>query len=615
MSECFVVSWPLKKEEFITKVSLWPSKNKITTSQPHPLWFLWGSLKNYPADLGKSLVAILGTAAAILGVGMGIRFLIDQEMSLAPENYSLMPGLGILFCLAFFLAVMAYLRTSTTAWLAEKITTNLREKLFTHMVHLKFEALEQEKLGDLLTRLTSDCDQIRVFLSGSAAVGLRTLLQLLGGGTFLVVSSPTLSLTVALLIAVVLVPLVIFGKKIKGLTYQVQTLEGDALSFAEERLNALSTLKSFTIESSILTKFSTLMATKLSQVKIRTHYRSLFIALIIFLGLSAVLVLVGLGFHEVRTGSLSPGNLSAFIFYAVLVAGSLNNLADVLGDFNNLLGATTRLMEILEKPVEFIKSQENKLPSISFQDLQFEAVSFSYPARPEAPVLQDLSFSITAGQKIALVGRSGVGKSTLFKLLLRFYDPQRGGILLNGRSLEDYPLTHLRSFFAVVPQDPVIFNASLWDNVTLGVADISSEEVLKVLKATHIEGFAKTWSEGYQTIVGEKGVRLSGGQKQRLALARALLKKAPFFLLDEATNALDSESEERLHATLQESLQGKTALIIAHRLSTIKEADKIIVLSEGGIEAQGTHDWLLSHSPLYQTLARQQFLRPGDQND
>ncbi len=581
---------------------------------PSPLLFLWNNLKKYPGDIAKALLAVILTSAAILAVGYGLRTLVDKGFS--AENSELL-NMSALFLigLAFILAFSAYLRTSTTAWLGEKMINDLRQKVFSHTMSLTIETFERNRLGDLLSRLNTDCDQIRTFISGSAAVALRTLLQLIGGTTLLIISSPQLTLYVFAIIPFVIIPISLFGKKVKALTHEAQALDGEALSFAEEHINALTMIKSFTAESYADAVFDTLQRKKLSLVKRRTHYRSLLISLVIALIFSAIAGILWVGAHEVISDRLTAGQLSSFVFYAVVVAGSMNSFAEIISNFNLTLGATTRITELLDKPTETpsLQREDSASNTLSwhprdFHSLDFKNISFTYPARPDAEVLNDISFTFHKGQKIALVGPSGVGKSTLFKLLLGFYHPTQGEILLNNKPLKDYELESVRNLFTLVPQDTVIFNTSIINNIALGNPRATREDILKAAQQAHIDEFATKFPQGYETELGEKGVRLSGGQKQRVALARAILKDAPIFLLDEATNALDSQSEQRIQEALRTILKDKSALIIAHRLSTVKEADQIVVLNEKTVDAVGTHAQLMKSSALYKTLAKQQFL-------
>jgi ATP-binding cassette subfamily B protein len=578
------------------------------TSTPSPLRFLLGYVVKYPKSLAKAVGAVVVTASSILAVGYGIRTLVDRGFT--AESTSLLNFSAlILVALALLLAGAAYVRTSTTALLAERIITDIRRQLFSHTLDLQIPYFENAKLGDMLSHFNSDCEHIRIFLSGSAAVAIRTLLQLLGGTILLVHASPKMTLIVFAMIPFVLIPIVLFGRQVKNLTHTVQTLDGQALSVAEERLNAITTLKAYTAERHACTLFDTLLDSKLQVVKRRTHFRSLLISLVIGLVFSSIAIILWVGAREVIQGHLTPGQLSAFVFYAILVAGSLNSFAEIVGEHSMAMGATRRLLTLLAQPVE---ENSSLTPLATFETLTFQDLKFAYPSRPTLNIFEKLSFEVHAGQKIAIVGPSGVGKSTIFKLLLRYYTPTGGRLILNGSDVSSYSLASTRSLFALVPQDPVIFNASVLENIALGGLDKSEDAIIQAAKAAYVDEFVAKFPEGYHTLLGEKGIRLSGGQKQRIALARAILKDAPIYLLDEATNALDSESEARIHATLSTVLKNKTALIIAHRLSTVKEADRILVLSEGKIEGIGTHASLMKKSALYRTLAQHQFLDNAD---
>jgi ABC-type multidrug transport system, ATPase and permease components len=570
------------------------------------LKLLWQLVVPYPRDLIKSLGAVLLTASTVLGMGFGIRTLVDQGFS--QEDLQLLSFSAIgLIVLSLVLAVSAYIRTSTTAWLAERVVNDLRQRVFAHIINLRIEVYEHTRLGDLISRLAADADQVRSFISGSAGIAIRVILQIIGGTTLLILSSPKLTTIVFCVIPFVLIPIIAFGRKVKALTNHVQAIEGQALSFAEERLGSLELVKSYLCEQQSIVHFTEQLKKKMYAVARRTHYRSLLISLVIGLVFSSIALILWVGARDVMDGWLTAGQLSSFVFYAIIVAGSFNNLAEIISEFNTTSGALSRITEIFGFATESLEAG-NALGS-SFTTLQFKQVHFTYPSRAENTIFHNLSFQVTRGQKIAIVGPSGVGKSTIFKLLLRFYRPNSGQICINGHDIADLALQDLRQLFALVPQETVIYNTSIYDNIAFGAAQTPLKaDVYKAGQLAKVNEFTKKFKTGYQTLVGEKGIRLSGGQRQRIALARAILSDAPIFLLDEATNALDSESERIIQAALKQILQQKTALIIAHRLSTVLEADQIIVLNSGGIEAMGTHQELLKRSTLYQDLAKQQFI-------
>ena len=570
------------------------------------LKLLWQLVVPYPKDLIKSLAAVLLTASTVLGMGFGIRTLVDRGFS--QENLQLLSLSAIaLIVLSLTLAVSAYIRTSTTAWLAERVVNDLRQRVFAHIINLRIEVYEHTRLGDLISRLTADADQVRAFISGSAGIAIRVILQIIGGTTLLILSSPKLTSIVFCVIPFVLIPIIAFGRKVKNLTNHVQHIEGQALSFAEERLGSLELVKSYRCEKQSVAYFTEQLKRKMHAVARRTHYRSLLISLVIGLVFSSIALILWVGARDVMDHVLTAGQLSSFVFYAIIVAGSFNNLAEIIGEFNTTSGALSRITEILDYATETPGIESSQAPS--FKSLEFKQVHFTYPSRAESIIFHDLSFKVNEGQKIAIVGPSGVGKSTIFKLLLRFYRPKSGQICINDRDIAEVGLHDLRRLFALVPQETVIYNTSIYDNIAFGANQSPLKaDVYKAGQLAKVNEFTKKFKTGYQTLVGERGVRLSGGQRQRIALARAILSDAPIFLLDEATNALDSESERIIQAALKQILQQKTALIIAHRLSTVLEADQIIVLNQGGIEAMGTHQELLKKSKLYQELAKQQFI-------
>jgi len=477
------------------------------------------------------------------------------------------------------------------------------------LLYLPQSYYEEARLGDILSRFQSDTAQIRTFIGSSAAVTIRSVLQLLAGSALLIVSSPKLTLLVFSLIPLVMIPILVLGYKVQKLTAQSQNLDGQAAAVVEESLSAISTVKSFVNETYNETTFENIMLQQLAVTKKRTRYRALLVSSIIGLVFIAVAVILWFGMQQLQSKTLTAGQLSSFIFYAILVVGSINSLADVLGESATAMGATNRLIDLFNIPAEEgIRDVSPREAKSRVQRIEFNQVSFSYPQHQEKQTITQLSFIVPPYKRVALVGPSGAGKSTILKLLLRFYTPQDGQIFLDNIPSKDFNLPHLRSQFSLVPQDPMIFHASLFDNIRYGKPLASKDEIFTAAHAAFVDEFAAQLPEGYQTLVGEKGARLSGGQKQRIALARAILKDAPIFLLDEATNALDSYSEQIVQQTLGKVLKNKTALMIAHRLSTVQEADLILVLDHGVLIAQGQHADLLKTCKLYKTLAETQLL-------
>lgn len=570
--------------------------------------FLWQYLSPHHFDLIKIIAAVVVTATTILSAGVVLRHYIDHGLLPSQESF-LDTSLATLILFSLIISLSAYVRTSNTAWLAEVISSKIKKDLFQHLIHLPQRFFESARLGDLLARFENDTKQIYHFISASAAVTIRSCLQLLGGSILLIISSPQLTLLVFALIPLVVIPILLLGKKVQKLTKEAQTLDSQNAALVEENLSAITTVKAFNNEDFARENLAQITQKKLAVIKIRTRNRSLLIASIIALVFTAISIIVWVGLQQVQAGILSAGQLSAFIFYAILVAGSLNNLTDVLAESLTALSSVQRLIEVFATPVEATSIKHpTTLPLQSCVHIDFQNISFRYPYRDEGAALHQLSFVVEENKKVAIVGPSGAGKSTIFKLLLKFYDPQEGKILINNIPLTKLTLPELRSVFSLVPQDPVMFNASLFDNIRFGHPSASKAEVLAAAEIAYINEFVKQLPQRYDSLIGEKGVRLSGGQKQRVALARAILKNAPIFLLDEATNALDSQSELIVQQALTQTLKNKTTISIAHRLATVQQADLILVLDQGQLIAQGRHTDLLNTCALYKSLAETQLL-------
>lgn len=575
-----------------------------TKFSPKPFVFLWHYLKLYPRDIMLSAVGVVISALAILSLGFEFRELIDLQTTL---NTSPWPIMGLLF-ISVVLAGSAFMRTYITARLADKVVGQMKEDLFDHSLRFTQQVYESNRLGDFLARLSTDLENLRNFLSGSTAVALRSVIQFLGGSILLLSVSPRMTAYVFMIIPLVIIPIFFLGKKVRLLTKATQDQEGLVQGLIEEHLSSMVMVKAFNAQKSALDKLHVQNAIRGRNARERSRYRSIMISLIIGLIFSAMTMVLWLGLKHVHSGTLSPGQLISFLFYAVLVAGSMNSLAEVISEGATALGSMNRVMDIYTFPKETEQAHDpvpvdpDRPLSIEFSD-----VNFTYPGH-HTQALYHANFDIPAGKVVALVGPSGAGKSTIFKLLLRFFNPNNGIISIDGKPITHFTLEQLRSLFALVPQDPTMFHGSLLDNLQFGNPLSDEDDVMRAAQAAYVDEFAAKLPEGYDTIIGEKGVRLSGGQKQRVALARALLKDAPIFLLDEATNSLDSVSEDLVQKALHNRLAHKTALIIAHRLSTVQNAHKILVIDNGQVVAEGTHSELLGKNKLYRDLAEKQFL-------
>lgn len=514
----------------------------------------------------------------------------------------------VLFGLASFWAVMVAARYYTVSWVGERVTADLRSAVYGRVMTQSPQFFETLQTGEVLSRLTGDTTLIQTVVGSSASMGLRSLFQFIGGMIMLAVTSFYLfSLNLGLMLLLIF-PIILIGRSVKKLSRESQDRIADSSAMAGEILNAMPTVQSYTQEQREIARFRNSTEISFSTAIKRIRVRAALTAIIITAIMGSIIFVLWMGARQVSQGSMSGGELASFILYAAMVAGSVSTMAEVWGDIMRAAGATERLLELLrsepaiaepEQPVEFIKQTQ--------AGIEFNNVSFFYPARPQIAALDGISLNITNGETIALVGPSGAGKTTLFQLLLRFYDVSNGSISINNQDIRSLSLEHLRSMIAVVPQDPVIFSANAMENIRYGRPYATDAEVMIAAKAALVDEFIERLPEGYETFLGERGTRLSGGQKQRIAIARAILKDAPILLLDEATSALDAESEILVQQGLNTAMQDRTTLVIAHRLATVQNADRIIVLEHGKIIEIGTPAELRHQGGLYNKLANLQF--------
>ena len=585
-------------------------KSSLTVLSPYIRQFLWP----YKKDIFQALIFLMIAACAVLSIGFGLRYLVDEGFS-GHNPHLLKVGFIFFLVTSAVLALAAYFRVSTTSWLAERVINDLRKTLFAHLLTLDQSYYDQARTGDLISRLNSDTTILLTMMTSSLATTVRSIIQLAGAGVMLVVTSPKLTGFVLLVIPFVLSPIGALGRRVRTLTKKVQEAQGLLEATATDYLQALQTLKMFVKEQTALTRFGHFLEAKMSHVKKRIHLRAFLVGVVIFLAFSSVSLVMWLGGREVLSGQLSPGDLSAFLFFSLVAAGSFNSLSDLLGEIQTAAGALERLVEIIEtKPTLAEPKAPQPLEHPENLPLIFDHVSFAYPTQDKVLVLKEFYLSIKPGQTLAIVGPSGAGKTTLFHLLLRFYDPGSGKILLGETPLNNFSLVDRRSLFSVVSQEAVIFNSSLRENILFGAQEneegqpcVSEETLNNVVEKAALTSFIQGLPEGLETIVGERGLRLSGGQKQRLAIARAFLRKTPFLLLDEATNALDAQSEFHIQTALTQLMKNRTTLVIAHRLSTVQNADQIIVLDQGRLVEMGTHPTLLKQKGLYYKFAQHQF--------
>jgi ATP-binding cassette subfamily B protein len=589
------------------------SDTKLPPKKLTSLKDLWPFLRPYRLQAFFAFILLCLASGALLLVPLAFRDLIDFGFGSAKTNtlasqISLNSHFLILFGLAAFWALMVASRYYTVSWLGERVTVDLRSAVYGRVLTQSPQFFETLQTGEVLSRLTGDTTLIQTVVGSSASMGLRSLFQFIGGMIMLAITSFYLfSINIGLMVLLI-VPIMIIGRSVKKLSRESQDRIADSSAMAGEILNAMPTVQSYTQEQREIKRFTKSAELSFITALKRVRVRALLTAVIITAVMGTIIFVLWLGARQVSQGAMTGGELASFVLYAAMVAGSVSTMAEVWGDIMRAAGATERLLDLLSAtPAIEESTSPQPLVSNSIAAIEFKHVQFHYPSRPLTPALDNISLDITAGETVALVGPSGAGKTTLFQLLLRFYDVKSGTISINGQDIRQISLHDLRSLIAIVPQDPVIFSANVMENIRYGRQDATDEEVIAAAHAAQVAQFISQLPEGYQTFLGERGTRLSGGQRQRIAIARAILKDAPLLLLDEATSALDAESEVLVQQGLNAAMEGRTTLIIAHRLATVQNADRIVVMELGKIVEIGNAEELRKQGGLYARLADLQF--------
>lgn len=571
------------------------------------LTFLWRFVAPYRARLVGAALALIVAAACFLVVGQGLKRVVDSGF-LQGDTQALNWALIGLFGVIVLMAAATYVRFYLVSWLGERVIADLRQDVFSKLLDQSPQFYEDARTGELISRLTADTALLEQVVGTSVSMAVRN--ALLGIGSLIMLALTSLKLTglVLLVVPVLIGPIVLFGRRVRKLSRASQDRVADLGSYVDETLHEIRTVQAYAHESQDRTLFGQRIEATFDTARKRIRVRATLIATVIVLVFSAIGIILWIGGHDVLAGRLSAGELSAFVFYAAMVAAAVGAISEVIGDLQRGAGAAERLLEILNAPPHIsAPAQPITLPSPGAGAIEFEHVTFFYPARPTSPALDNLTLKIQPGEKLALVGPSGAGKTTVFQLLLRFYDPQNGTIRLDGVDIRRADPQALRRSIAIVAQEPAIFAASVRDNVRYGRPEATEAQIEAACEAAFANEFIRRLPEQYETYLGERGVRLSGGQRQRLAIARAILADRPVLLLDEATSALDSESERMVQAALETLMRKRTSLVIAHRLATVKNVDRIAVLEHGKLVGIGTHEALLRSSTLYAHLSELQF--------
>ena len=585
---------------------------RAKSQTPKSLSGLLPFLSPYRGRIGLAMVFLVMAAMATLAFPLALRSLIDGGLVVEDKGQQIMSlreHFGALFGVAVALGVFSAARFYMVSWLGERVTADLRNAVYSHVLRQSPEFFETTQTGEVLSRLTADTTLVQTVVGSSLSMGLRNLVMGIGALGILVWTNPYVMFQVLGVLVLVVLPSLWFGRRVRKLSRASQDRIADSSSIAAEVLNAIPVVQSYSAEEREATRFEASTNRAFDTAVRRSKARSVLVAFIIITTSAALLWGLYQGTQAVMAGRITAGHLGQTVVYVIILASAFAILGEVYGDLLRAAGATERLMELLGTQSPIVSPLNPTLAPVPVAGsaIHFEAISFHYPSRPLQAALSSFTLAVRPGQTIALVGPSGAGKSTVFQLLLRFYDPGSGRILVDGVNTQDMSLEALRQRIGIVPQDAVIFSSSALENIRYGKPSATEAEVIAAAQAAFAHEFITALPEGYDTFLGERGLRLSGGQRQRIAIARAILKNPPLLLLDEATSALDAESERMVQAALESAMRDRTTLVIAHRLATVQKADRILVLDQGKLVEQGTHAELVTHGGIYAGLAALQF--------
>ena len=583
------------------------ARRRQKSKNVQPLKALMPFILQYPWRVFGAFVSLVLAAASTLTLPVAVRYVIDNGFS-GTDAAAVDIYFKAMMAVAVVIGIASASRFYFVSWLGERVTSDLRLAVYTHITKLSPSFFEVTKTGEVLSRLTADTTLIKTVVGSSASIALRNIFMFIGAAVMLSITSLSLSSLAVLILPMIIVPMILFGRMVRRLSRASQDRIADTSAMASETIQSIQVVQAFTHEEEDRRKFSEIVENSFATAKMRVMARSLLTALAFTLVFAGVVGILWLGAQKVVMGDMTSGTLGQFIIYAILCSTAIAALSEVWGDIQLAAGATERLVEILEVEPQ-IKAPQNpvNMPARVNGHVDFKDVIFHYPTRPQIAALDGFSFSVSPGETVALVGPSGAGKSTVFQLLMRFYDPSTGFVGLDDVNLQQADPLDIRQQISIVPQETVIFADTVYQNILFGRPSATANEVYAAADKALADEFVRQFPEGYDTKLGERGVTLSGGQRQRIAIARAILRNAPLLLLDEATSALDAESEKVVQTALERLMEGRTTLVIAHRLATVLKADRIIVMDGGKVIATGTHAQLLEQEGLYQRLANLQF--------